>query len=231
MNKEAVRIESIPALVWGSPSDTMYLYVHGKMSSKEEAEGFADIANRKCCQVLSFDLPEHGERKDEPYACTVQNGVRDLGLVFDYAKHHWDRLSLFACSLGAYFSLSAFPDVAFDRCLFLSPILDMERLIQNMMKWCSVDEELLEEKREIPTPMGETISWQYYQYVKEHPIGKWPSETHILYGTRDNLTEKSVIDKFCEKFRCELETLIDGEHYFHTQEQVRVLNDWLERKL
>ncbi len=68
-------------------------------------------------------------------------------------------ISLYACSLGAYFSLVAWRDVIFRKCLFLSPVLDMERLIRNMMRWTGVTEERLREEKEIPTSFGETLSW------------------------------------------------------------------------
>jgi len=48
----------------------------------------------------------------------------------------------------------------------------MERLIQNMMKWFSVSEQQLKEKQKIPTPMGETLYWDYYCYVKANLIAK-----------------------------------------------------------
>jgi hypothetical protein len=48
----------------------------------------------------------------------------------------------------------------------------MEYLIQNMMKWFNVSEELLKVKGEVPTPMGETLSWFYHTYVREHPVIK-----------------------------------------------------------
>jgi hypothetical protein len=41
------------------------------------------------------------------------------------------------------FSLVALPNVRFDKCPLLSPILDTERLIQNMMKWSNISEEEL----------------------------------------------------------------------------------------
>ena len=81
MCKKILRIESIPAIVWGPPSESVCIFVHGKMSQKEEAEGFAEIAIRKGYQVLSFDLPEHGERKNKNYRCTAQNGVLDLQII------------------------------------------------------------------------------------------------------------------------------------------------------
>ena len=70
-------------------------------------------------------------------------GFRDLQTVHEAVKDSCRTISLFACSLGAYFSLVAFRDTAFRKCLFLSPVLDMERLIRNMMQWSGVTEDRL----------------------------------------------------------------------------------------
>ena len=56
-----------------------------------------------------------------------------------------------------------------DRALFVSPVLDMERLIQEMMSWAGVTESRLEAEGEISTEFGETLSWPYLQYVRAHP--------------------------------------------------------------
>jgi len=227
MLKEQITINSIPALIWGESSANVYIYVHGKMSQKEEAAGFAEIAVSKGYQVISFDLPEHGERKTEDYSCTVQNAVHDLELISDFVFSKWRNVSLFGGSIGAYFSLVAYRELKFDKCLFLSPILDMENLIQSMMKWFNVTEELLREKQEIATPMGETLSWPYYAFVRENPIVKWNNPTYILYGANDNLTPRNIVDAFVVNFDCLLDVLENGEHYFHTQDQIEVVNQWL----
>ena len=70
-------------------------------------------------------------------------GVRDLQAVLEAVKDCCSGISLYACSLGVYFSLVAFRDTAFRKCLFLSPVLDMERLIRNMMQWTNVTEDRL----------------------------------------------------------------------------------------
>ena len=229
--KQPIRIDAIPAILWGKPSAAVYIFVHGRMSRKEEAEGFAEIAVNKGYQVLSFDLPEHGERKNDTYPCTAQNGVHDLRVISHYVKGRWKDISLFANSLGAYFSLIAYQDLTLNNCLFVSPILDMEHLIQNMMKWSNVTEDALKEKQEIPTPMGETLSWSYYSYVRENPIIKWDKPTSILYGSKDNVTERAIVDNFVKKFHCNLDVLQDGEHYFHTKEQIDVVDKWLTRNI
>lgn len=61
MEKCNIKIDTIPAIVWGPSSDQVYIFVHGKMSKKEDAQGFAEIAIEKGFQVISFDLPQHGE--------------------------------------------------------------------------------------------------------------------------------------------------------------------------
>ena len=65
MEKEFIQICSIPAIIWGVTSSKAYLYVHGKGLDKEEAELFASIVCQCGWQVVSIDLPEHGERKLE----------------------------------------------------------------------------------------------------------------------------------------------------------------------
>ena len=102
----------------------------------------------------------------------------------------------------------------------------MEKLIRSMMAGADVTEQELAEKQEIPTPFGETLSWRYLCYVREHPVS-WRVPTHILYGARDNLTDMETISDFARKFRAELTVMLDGEHWFHTEEQLQFLNAWI----
>ena len=95
------------------------------MSDKESAEAFAQIAESKGYQTISFDLPEHGERKNQGYRCDIWNGISDLHQISSYTFANWNFVSLFACSLGAYFSLQAYKNITFEKCLFLSPIVNM----------------------------------------------------------------------------------------------------------
>ena len=67
MKKEFFKINNIPAVLWGETSEKIIIAVHGNMSHKEDIpiEILAEIGNQKNYQILSFDLPEHGERKNE----------------------------------------------------------------------------------------------------------------------------------------------------------------------
>ena len=84
MKKTRIEINHIPALVWGEKSDKVYLCVHGKMSSKESAEGIANIAEQRGYQTISFDLPGHGERQNEDKRCDIWNGIH----YYQYVKEH-----------------------------------------------------------------------------------------------------------------------------------------------
>ena len=131
-------------MLWGEPSDKIYIYVHGKQGYKEYAESFAKVAEDKGCQTLSFDLPKHGERKDAPEPCDIWQGIKDLEKIATFAFGKWQNVSLFACSLGAFFALHAYADKPFKKCLLQSPIIDMPWLIKQMMLWFDVSEARLE---------------------------------------------------------------------------------------
>ncbi len=231
MTKNTIKINNIPALLWGEKSNELFIAVHGNLSHKEDTviELLVDEAIGKGYQVLSFDLPEHGDRKGEETPCKVQHCVHELMEIVQYAQRNWDELSLFACSMGAYFSLLAYRDIELKTALFLSPVVDMERIIRNMMMWFQVTPERLETEKTIDTPVGQKLYWDYFCYVLEHPVDRWNVDTRILYGAKDNLVEFDTIRQFTEKFPCTLEIMDDGEHYFHTDEQLDVFKQWLEK--
>lgn len=157
MEKESIKINNIPAILWGKQSDKVYLYVHGQGGSKEDAECFAKVAVENQWQVISIDLPGHGERKDEA-----------------------ERFDPWHVTL------------------FLSPVLDMYRLISNMIQWAGTTEECLEKERVIPTDFGQTLYWDYYQYAKNNAIKEWRHKTGILYGSADTLIEYETVKEFSE---------------------------------
>lgn len=153
MITENIQIENIPAILWGKSSSDMFVAVHGNMSSKSDIPItiLAEEAVNLGYQVLSFDLPEHGDRKHEPIRCKVINCVTDLEKVMKCAKCQSNTIRLFANSIGVYFSLLAYKDEDLKQSLFLSPLVDMNRMIQNMMKWFNVTEEQLRAKRNCHT--------------------------------------------------------------------------------
>lgn len=227
--RKRTEIGGVPAILWGEPSDKLYLYVHGKLSSKEAAASFAPIAAEKGYQTLSFDLAQHGERKDDA-KLDVFSGMRDLNAVADYAFSRWKHVSLYACSIDAYFSLQAYGNRPFEKALFQSPIADMGYLVGKMMEWFGVTPEELKEKGVIDTPV-DPLRWDYYQYIQAHPVEQWPIPTAVLYGGKDNLQSLEAIEKFCQRFHGKLTVSPDSEHPFMGPDDGKTVENWLRENI
>lgn len=230
MERNLILIDSIPTVVWGKESEKIYIYVHGKNGNKEEALFFADITERKGYQTISFDLPSHGERKNKDIECNIWNGIHDLECIWKYVQRNWDKIYLYACSIGAYFSLHAYKNRNIEKCLFLSPILDMDYLIHNMFSWFDVSENELKERQKIETPI-ETLSWKYYQYVKENPVQHWDIPTAIMYGSKDILQSIEIVRHFSMKFNCQLYISKESEHSFMSDSDRKIVTDWIEKSI
>ncbi len=192
----------------------MVVYVHGKGGSAAEAEHYKALFPDS--EVVGFDYQSQ----------TPWEAKEEFPRFFAEQRKRCDFLTLIANSIGAFFSLSSLDETLVDRACFISPVVDMEKLIANMMQWANVTERELTEKGEIPTDFGETLSWAYLCYVREHPID-WRVPTRILYGAQDNLTSLETISAFAEKLGAALTVMPEGEHWFHTPEQMRFLDAWL----
>ena len=105
----------------------------------------------------------------------------------------------------------------------------MEKLITDMMQWANITEEDLKTKGIIRTAFGENLSWEYLCYVRSHTTD-WMVTTQILYGSRDNLTSFETIHDFTKNHNAMLTVMEGGEHWFHTDEQIQFLDDWVRRK-
>ena len=231
MKKEELRFGEIPGLLYTAQADRVFLFVHGKGGNKEEAELLAQIACEKGWDVVGIDLPGFGARTAEAERFVPWEAAPELRTVYEELKRRYKEVALYANSIGAYFSLLALGDKVFARALLVSPVTDMERLIRRMMGWAAVTAEQLEKEGEIPTAFGETLSWPYLCYVREHPVTRWDVPTRILYAGRDELVERESIDDFVKRFGAELTVVEEGEHWFHTEEQLKVLRQWIREGL
>lgn len=230
MREDAFLIGALPALLCGEEAERAYLFVHGRHGCKEEARHFAEIVCPKGWQVLSIDMPEHGERRGETGTFDPWHVVPELQDIMGWARRRWGHMALRATSIGAWFSMLAFQRDPPERSLFVSPVLDMEGLIRTMMGRAGVTEAELEARGEIGTDFGEILSWRYLQYAKAHAIESWPSSTAILYAGGDTLISRPAVDAFCARFGCGLTVLEDGEHWFHTAAQLAALRRWTEAR-
>lgn len=194
------------------------LYIHGQGGSYLEAEQY-----KKNCP--GFDI--FGIDYNDYLPWIVQDKIR---LSYNKTHDNYDQIYLIANSIGAYFAMHTLQNCSIEKALFVSPILDMERLILDMMNKAKVTESDLKEKGEIPTSFGETLSWKYLCYVREHPI-KWDTPTEILYAGRDHLVSRLTVNKFINNHNANLTVMEDGEHWFHTEEQIAFLDNWMKRKV
>lgn len=194
------------------------LYVHGKGGSAGEAERYRTLC--RGCDVFGLDY--HGS--------TPWDTKGELLAAFDGLLTKYDAAAVVANSVGAYFTMNALQGRPVAQALFISPIVDMERLIRDMMSWAGVTEAELEARREIETTFGEKLSWDYLRYVREHPI-VWTAPTRILYGDGDGLTAPDTVRAFADAHGADLEIMRGGEHWFHTPEQMAFLDAWIQRYL
>lgn len=194
----------------------LILYIHGKGGNAEEAGHYKPLFAD--CDVIGFDYSAQSpwEAKEE------------FPKYFESVSKNYDFTEIIANSIGAFFAMHSLADKKIDRAYLISPVADMENLISNMMVWANVAENELRERKEIPTDFGETLSWDYLCYVREHPI-KWTVPTHILYGEHDNLTSYKTISEFADRTGASLTVMSGGEHWFHTAEQMKFLDEWVRR--
>lgn len=195
-------------------NSTLVLYVHGKGGTAQEAEHYKRLFAG--CDVAGLDYSA-----ETPWAAKDEFSIAFRRFAVGYEK-----VVLIANSIGAYFAMCALPQNRICRAYFISPIVDMERLICNMMQWANVSEDALREKGKVETTFGETLSWEYLCYVRNNPI-VWAAPTEILYGGQDALTDRATMTAFAEKHSARLTVMEDGVHWFHTPEQMNFLDNWI----
>lgn len=232
MNLSKMRIDGIPAILWGEPSDKIIIAAHGSHSSKLDdcIWVLAEEAAARGYQVLSFDLPQHGERVYETDFIMPNECVRELKIMYSFAVKQGKAVSVFGCSMGAYFELLAFADMEIEYAWFLSPVTDMERIIHNLMEYCQITEKELKERIKVENDI-EPLYYPYYEYVKNHPIRMWNHKTYILRGENDTLCEYDYVKTFADNFNCELTEQKGGEHWFHTDFELAFFRSWVRERL
>ena len=192
----------------------LVVYVHGKGGNADEAEHYRQLFPGD--EVVGFDYR----------ARTPWEAREEFPRFFDPLRAERGPLTLIANSIGAFLSMSALSARQAGRALFISPIVDMEKLISDMMAWANVTEDELRARREIQTEFGETLSWDWLCDVRSHPL-QWDVPTRILYGEHDNLTPLETMTAFAARIGAPLTVMPGGEHWFHTPEQMTFLDRWI----
>ena len=195
------------------------VYVHGKGGNAEEANYYRKFFND------DFDIIGFDYKSENPW-----DTKSEFSDYFDSITSEYNKTILIANSIGAYFSLISLADKKIEKAMLISPIVDMERLILDMMTRANISEEELSIKKEIETPFGETLSWEYLSYVRKNPI-HWNIPTGILYAEKDSMTSISTITDFSKKINANITVMSGGEHWFHTKEQMDFLDNWIKSNI
>ena len=194
---------------------TVVVYVHGKDGSAAESQHYKALFPGS--EVIGLDY-----RTFTPW----ETG-REIKQAIEALREKFNDVILVANSIGAFFSMNGGLDGLVKKAYFISPIVDMEKLITDMMNWANVTEDELEKQGVIPTSFGEDLSWKYLTYVRTHPIS-WNVPTKILYGSEDTMTSLKTIQEFAQKHQAVLTVMEKGEHWFHTAAQMKFLDDWIK---
>lgn len=192
------------------------IYIHGKGGTATESEHYKPLFPDS--EVIGLDYQTFS-----PW----ETG-KEIHLAVEELKSKYENIILIANSIGAFFSVNA--DIAdeIQRAYFISPIVNMEKLITDMMKWANVTDRELELKGVVHTDFGEDLSWKNLCYIRNHPI-VWRVPTQILYGCRDYLTSLEAITAFANKHQATLTVMEGGEHWFHTNEQLLFMDNWIKK--
>ena len=191
------------------------IYIHGKYGTAEEGEYYKKFF--KETDVIGF-------KYTSKYPWDFQ---KEFSNFIDDICTKYKKISIIANSIGAYFTMISLFNKHIEKAFFISPIVDMEKLIIDIMLSENITEEELYKKREIKTSFGETLSWKDLIFTRENHI-EWNVPTYILYGEKDNITSYETILNFVNKTKANLTVMKDGEHWFHTEKQMKFLDNWIK---
>ncbi len=191
------------------------IYIHGKYGTAEEAEYYKKFFNK--ADIIGFEYTSE-------YPWDFQ---KEFSNFIDNIYIKYKKISIIANSIGAYFTMLSLTNKNIEKAFFISPIVDMEKLITDMMVSENITEEELYKKKEIKTSFGEILSWDYLTFARKNPI-EWNIPTYILYGEKDDLTSYETILNFTNKSKANLTIMKGGEHWFHTDEQIEFFNNWIK---
>lgn len=195
------------------------VYIHGKGGSADEAHYYKKFFDNEY-DIIGFDY-----KSELPWEVKVEFQKYFIDIFSKY-----NEVVLIANSIGAYFSLISISLYGnfIKKAIFISPVVDMEQLILDIMKKAGVSEKELSLKKIINTSFGESLSWEYLSYVRNNPI-KWNIPSSILYGKNDNITSLKIISDFAKRINADLTVMNNGEHRFYTEEQMIFMDNWFKK--
>jgi len=121
------------------------VYIHGKNGSAAEAARYRRLFADS--DVLGFDYeartPWEAKEEFAPYFKSILKSRKSVTIV--------------ANSIGAFFAMHALQDMRIKKVYFISPIVNMENLILNMLSQANASEQELRDKGELSTKFGKNF--------------------------------------------------------------------------
>lgn len=106
----------------------LVIYVHGKGGNANEAEHYKPFFAES--DVIGFDY-----QAQNPW-----EAQKEFSSFFEVHSQGYDSVTLIANSIGAFFSMSALTKKQVAQAILISPLVNMEKLIVDMMMWVNVTE-------------------------------------------------------------------------------------------
>lgn len=190
------------------------LYLHGLGGSAQEAAHYRPLFPG--ADVTGLDY--HG--------IAPWDAGREIGEAVLALSERYESVEVIGNSLGAFLAMHAGVGGRIRRAYFISPVVNMEQLILRRMAQDGVTEAALQKQGTAAGSSGWVYSWEYLCRVRALS-DEWRVPTAILYGAHDELTPVETIRAFAQAHNASLTVMPGGEHWFHTEEQMRFLDEWL----
>lgn len=202
-------IGSVPSKLYRAevPRGTV-VAVHGFGGSKESGaiERLAQFVCDKGLNVLTFDLPAHGERTETAAELSVEKCIEDLLAAERYAKELGGELYAFATSFGGMcmlHRLERFSD-GYRKVVLRVPAVDMSESLLRVAGMCDKEFSLDKAKSEgfkITLGREYVIPYHFYEELQRLNCTRssevWNSDRFLtVYVENDELVSRDATEEF-----------------------------------
>lgn len=97
------------------------IYIHGKGGNAEEADYYKKFFSDE------YDIIGFAYKSELPW-----DTKEEFPKFFDFIAPQYGKIFLIANSIGAYYAMLSLADKPIEKAMFISPIVDMEKLILNI---------------------------------------------------------------------------------------------------
>ena len=217
-------MEQTPIVIYGEETDRAFLFFHWENKNRFAIEPFAELALAHGWQVVDAEMAQSGET-EEQRALHPWQPVLFLKNLLVHAKRRWENIGVFADSVGAWLCMLAFEGAGVERCLFLSPVLDMADVIASKLDQAGITPAQLRRQKTVSAGEYE-LTYDYFRWLQRHRAHALCENTAVLLGGQDPLVSKSSVQRFCGKEGAIITTLPGCDHWFETERAQQLAQDW-----